>query len=343
MALNFNKPSERLKLGDTTYLIEDGTSVSRIHGGALNFGPISPNQTSKTLAIQLRVTNVIAIKDIEIGLINTGDIDFSKAKFGIEVDTQYIKNKTINNYFEGVNENKTQNNSFNISVPNKNRTQSVYVYVNVTMPPDLSFDGVVRYMWFFNHTTESIEGTVSNNESTGTETGSLDTLDTLDTPDTPDIPVEPPSSENLDSYIPDISEPTGSTSYISPVYYVVSGSSNEEINGNYIYRNINSINFANFYGPSDRNILAFRNDREPYVQLYIWTLNGQPNDVLGWYYYPLSTINKTININGVTHYDPGGVKFKVSKVTYMNDRALSDMTPNDPYYNDEILVTGVYQ
>ena len=123
-----------------------------INSFALDWGPISPGETSQTKIIKLRIPSAIGVSNIKLGLINSGNIDFKNTIFGIETRNNLDYNIVPENYFQGVNYTKISSSSLNIDVPNSGRNESVYVYLNFNLPKNYIFKGeTIRYKWFFDY------------------------------------------------------------------------------------------------------------------------------------------------------------------------------------------------
>jgi len=119
---------------------------------AFNFGTIAPRETSKILPVFLRVPNTKAIRNIQLGLTNTGGIVFTSNVFGITTSKELRDDIVPYVYFQGVNTDSTATNTNNISISNTSEITTDYVYLGVNLPTNNFLgEGVVRYRWFFDY------------------------------------------------------------------------------------------------------------------------------------------------------------------------------------------------
>ena len=143
-----NKTSFYLNLGEET-LLYNKDNITR-KGNAFSFGQLSPGETSKTLIVQLKVSNSLVIKNIRIGLIDSGGLDFKNNVFGIDILNYLDLNHRPKQFFQGINENQSPQSNNNIIVTNQSRKISNFVYLNVNIPSDYPvWQGTVRYGWFY--------------------------------------------------------------------------------------------------------------------------------------------------------------------------------------------------
>lgn len=159
-------PRRVLKKVETVVYLADGTSITAQDGSnnkgtinsifseSLSLGMLSPGSLSETKLISLRLPSSAGINNIKLGLIDTGGLDFTKAKFYIDTLTYIDYNFVPYNYFQGVNINKLSSSEYNISIPNGGLLESQYVYLKVYVPDDQAFAaGTVRYSWFFDYSS----------------------------------------------------------------------------------------------------------------------------------------------------------------------------------------------
>lgn len=142
----------------TSITSQDGSNnkgtINSIFSESLSLGMLSPGSLSETKIISLRLPSSAGINNIKLGLIDTGGLNFSKAKFYIDTLTYIDYNFIPYNYFQGVNVNKLSNNQYNVAIPNGDVLQSQYVYLNVYIPEDQEFvAGTIRYSWFFDYSS----------------------------------------------------------------------------------------------------------------------------------------------------------------------------------------------
>lgn len=131
---------------------DDSSTQNMLLSQSFSFGTIAPNQTSKTMIVQLNIPRVKAITNIKIGLISSGSIEFDNNIFGISKSVELRDDITPDDYFLGVNEDKLSTNIYNINVANKNDHTSEYVYLNINLPQNQSIgEGLIRYKWFFDY------------------------------------------------------------------------------------------------------------------------------------------------------------------------------------------------
>jgi len=136
----------------TSNASNDSGTKSTVSAKSPTFGTISPGQTSSTIVISLSVPDVIAIKNIKIGLINSGGITFSNDVFGIATSSELRSDIEPDTYFQGVNTSGLITSSYNIAVPNKDKHSSTYVYLNAKLQSSKTVGtGLVKYSWFFDY------------------------------------------------------------------------------------------------------------------------------------------------------------------------------------------------
>ena len=125
------------------------STTSGFNSTSLSIGTLAPGETSQTIVLRLSAPNSITIKNIKIGLIETGGITFTNTTFGIETRNYYDKYIVPETYFLGISD-ETSTSIYNISVLNSTRTNSYYVYLNVKIPLNFIFKGgTIRLKWFF--------------------------------------------------------------------------------------------------------------------------------------------------------------------------------------------------
>lgn len=140
--------------GAETVKFVNGSQVDQTNKrfGALQLGTINPGQVSKTLITAFRFKTAKAITNVKIGLINTGGITFANNIFGIYTSHVLDSNIVPATYFQGVNEDGSASNIYNIDIDNLDNVTSEYVYLNINLPNDANFGpGVVRMKWFFDY------------------------------------------------------------------------------------------------------------------------------------------------------------------------------------------------
>jgi len=134
----------------TTNGSDSKASKSAINSLAFSYGMLASGETSQTLITYLKVPYSNGIQNIKIGLINTGDIDFSSAKFGVAILGYIDYNMVPTTYFNGVNEDGSSLNVYNVNVGTRANIMSQYVYLNVFIPRNQSIkSGTIRYKWWF--------------------------------------------------------------------------------------------------------------------------------------------------------------------------------------------------
>lgn len=134
----------------TSNASDSPTTQNSLLAQSLNFGTVAPNQTSKTIILQLNIPYVKAITNIRLGLVSTGGIEFANNLFGIASSIELRDDITPDNHFQGVNSSRDPASPYNISVPNKDNYASQYVYLNVQLPIDQVIgEGICRFKWFF--------------------------------------------------------------------------------------------------------------------------------------------------------------------------------------------------
>ena len=139
-----------------SYTEQDGSdnesTINTIFSDSLELGPIAPGETCATKIIYLRVPSATSIQNIKLSLIGTGGITFVSSIFGVETQNYLDYNLIPSSYFQGVNSDKSSTSIYNISIPNNGLLQSQYVYLNVSLPMDQTFEaGTIRLKWFFDY------------------------------------------------------------------------------------------------------------------------------------------------------------------------------------------------
>jgi hypothetical protein len=146
----FGIVNDKLVPIQTSNASDSSTTQNSLLAQSLSFGTIAPNQTSKTIIIQLNVPYVKAITNIKIGLVATGGVEFANNLFGVTSSIELRDDITPDNHFQGVNTNRDPASLYNIGVPNKDNYTSEYVYLNVQLPIDQVIgEGICRFKWFF--------------------------------------------------------------------------------------------------------------------------------------------------------------------------------------------------
>lgn len=125
------------------------STTEGFNSSSLSLGTLAPGETSKTIVLRLSAPDSITIKNIKIGLINSGCISFTNKTFGIETRNYYDKYIIPETYFQGISD-ETSTSAYNVEILNSTRTNSYYVYINVKIPLDFTFKGgTIRLKWFF--------------------------------------------------------------------------------------------------------------------------------------------------------------------------------------------------
>ena len=119
---------------------------------SLTFGTLAPKEVSETMVVALRVPQAQSIRNVRLGLIDTGGLDFTIDTFGIYSSYQLDNNVIPSTYFQGINEEKLASSPYNAIINTINSNTSDYVYLNVKMP-DNNFigTGTIRYKWWFDY------------------------------------------------------------------------------------------------------------------------------------------------------------------------------------------------
>lgn len=127
-------------------------TLNTIDAQSLSFGPLAAGETSETKIIYLNVPNAVAIRNIKVGLVDTGSVVFSTNSFGVETREILDYNIVPSSYFAGLNTDNLPTNVYNISVENAGENYSQYVYINIKVPDNQAVgDGIVKLVWFFDY------------------------------------------------------------------------------------------------------------------------------------------------------------------------------------------------
>lgn len=126
-------------------------TLNTINAQSLSFGPLAAGETSETKIIYLNVPFANAIRNIKIGLMDTGSVPFATTSFGIVTREDLDYNISPDRYFTGLSDG-TATNVNNVAVLNAGETFSQYVYINMKVPDNQSVgDGIVKLIWFFDY------------------------------------------------------------------------------------------------------------------------------------------------------------------------------------------------
>ncbi len=119
---------------------------------SLTFGTLSPNELSETMIIALKLPYAKALKNIRLGLVDTGGLEFTTNRFGVYSSSNFDENIVPTTYFQGINTNKLESSIYNVTIDSNGSTMSDYVYLNVKMPEyNTMRSGTIRYKWFFDY------------------------------------------------------------------------------------------------------------------------------------------------------------------------------------------------
>ncbi len=121
---------------------------------SLNFGTLASGETSETMILALNIPFAKGIKNIRIGLTNTGGLTFTNTTFGINSSIELRSDITPDYNFQGINtkDPTPTDTDYTIAIDNRDKFNSAYVYLNVKIPLDqrLGF-GIICYKWWFNY------------------------------------------------------------------------------------------------------------------------------------------------------------------------------------------------
>jgi len=127
-------------------------TLNTIDAQSLSFGPLAAGETSETKIIYLNVPMTAAVRNIKVGLVDTGSVPFSTNNFGIETREILDYNIVPSSYFAGLNTDNLPTNIYNIPIENAGENYSQYVYINMKVPIDQAVgDGIVKLVWFFDY------------------------------------------------------------------------------------------------------------------------------------------------------------------------------------------------
>jgi hypothetical protein len=139
-------------VADTSAASDNEQTQDTPFASSMSFGTIAPGQTSKTVIVGLNIPTVSAIQNIKIALVDAGGIEFANGIFGVEAFTELRGDLEPTTYFQGVNDDDSELNVYNVEVPTRTNIASTYVYLNVTLPQDHTLGtGVIRYKWYFDY------------------------------------------------------------------------------------------------------------------------------------------------------------------------------------------------
>jgi hypothetical protein len=136
-----------------TYIFENNRKnlINTIGAKSLFFGILPPGGKSRTLIMQLQVSEVAAIRNIKLSLIDTGGIIFNGNIFGVESRKFIDENIVPESRFTGISD-KSLESVYNINISNLDLNSSEYVYLNLNVPEDQDFvAGTIRYQWIFDY------------------------------------------------------------------------------------------------------------------------------------------------------------------------------------------------
>jgi len=333
-----------------TTIKQDGSdskaTTNTINSKALEIGPLAPGEASQTKIIYLRVPSSIGINNIKIALIDTGGVEFQNNIFGVETLSHLDYNYVPSSFFQGVNSDKSANNAYNVDVPVNGPFQSQYVYLHVNLKLGQLFQGgTIRYKWFFDYDSgvSSTSGAIGSGGSGVSGIGAATGLGSV-------------TSEQKDF----------------PSSYIVSGSSNANINGTYTLRK------ETFTGDKDdvsiNNLLYTKQGLIPaqdlgsgynglIADLSIYGLGRTPVEAVltfsdyavsewcpecvaplasqSWAYYPTISATSTIPTTPPEIWaDFDGKTFTQRIYNGTNDSDAS--FPANPYIGDTLTITAIY-
>ena len=131
----------------------------------LNFGKITAGTHSRVKVIDIAFSGVTAVGNIKLGLIANGGITVnenplnvdengtsSNGHFGIETSSEFSSSKAASSlvrHFQGVNANVTAGSSNNVTIPNRTKTVSEYIYLDIEPSSTISDKVNGGYKIFF--------------------------------------------------------------------------------------------------------------------------------------------------------------------------------------------------
>jgi hypothetical protein len=136
-----------------TYIIQNDKKIpiNTLDAKSSTFGMVAPLEKSQTNIVQLFVTDVASITNIQLALIDTGGIVFSPEIFGVDSRNSIDTNIYPESFFTGIS-NKDLDSQYNITVNNLNKYSSEFIYLNMNVPIGQDFiAGTIRYQWFFDY------------------------------------------------------------------------------------------------------------------------------------------------------------------------------------------------
>ena len=147
------------------YHPESGALVSNV--SALNFGRVTAGTTSGVKVLDVVFNEVSEVGDIKIGLISSGNLTVNpnpqdinedgsagNGFFGIESSADFdpvIASGPLSRHFAGINGTITADNANNVSVDNRSRNLSDYIYLDVEIGASNVGTGNGAYKVFFDY------------------------------------------------------------------------------------------------------------------------------------------------------------------------------------------------
>jgi len=152
--LLFKESNGQFVEAEFTDASDDISTKNRPFAQSLNFGTLAPGETSDTMVIALNIPYVKGIKNVRLGLTNTGGLAFTNTTFGINSSIELRSDITPDNNFLGVNTHEPTpiDTDYTIAIDNRDKYNSAYVYLNVKLPLNQNIGfGIIGFKWYFDY------------------------------------------------------------------------------------------------------------------------------------------------------------------------------------------------
>lgn len=176
-------PRKNLNINDLTFSPVNGKAISRLYGGVLSFGYLPPGGISKTIIVQLNVSDVAWISNIKLSITS---IPFETAlTFKVGVLDYLDEGFEPEEEFVGIDYGASG--EYSISVKNISSTKSQFVYLRAECQANSDIGtSVMFYNWRFEH-DKHLESIVPADDD-------VELDNTIDTPPEDPSPNQPDGS-----------------------------------------------------------------------------------------------------------------------------------------------------
>jgi hypothetical protein len=151
------KPQPDVSVQITEYDPETGQPSRQLD--SINLDRTTPSEQSTPIVIKMNVIGVDKISNIRLGLVKSSetvsgsgsqadDGSVPSGNIGIEHSSSLVEKILLTSFFNGTNQNGVPASTNNIKINNSSRTESEFIYLNVTTPNAVK-RGFLKFKWFF--------------------------------------------------------------------------------------------------------------------------------------------------------------------------------------------------